>query len=240
MDLRKALEKWIIVALILVLIAGYFLSKPAVYLKNKPAKEMQCKFYPFRDSVLIFLPYIVTVFNNRFQLLQLSGVNDDRPSSGFNRLIFNKNGVEINSLYDPTFKDLQDNYIQNTYRKTIFPFTNRNFYFFRSHLLSQKEFEFDFEKYTREEILVQLKDLSKNFHIKRNKAMIDSLYKEDENQSINIYFGKGLASIDLRAKLNRNEQKLVIPQDSIRDMSKDEAKMWLQNYYNKIPISDSF
>lgn len=46
----------------------YFFSKSPFQAKNKRA-NLPYKVYPFRDSAYVFIPYKITVYNNRYKFL---------------------------------------------------------------------------------------------------------------------------------------------------------------------------
>ncbi len=228
-------------ALCLTAILIYFMGQKAIYVDNSPDRERTLKIFPFRDSVVVYIPYQITVHNNRLMPLRLTGIREYARVAPWDHLLFNAQNVEIDELYDPKYNDLWNNYLKQKYRHTIFPFMKRTFYYFRPHVLSGAALGVDSSSFSWDLIRDQLKDLSKNMDIHIDDAMLDSLYHADDGKLFRLRFSKrgyeNNFEIDLVAKINRPEQRLVSIRDSIRGMSDAEAKDFMINHVKK-PVTE--
>lgn len=219
---------------------GYFLSKPMLYVENIPARDMPCKVYPLRDdSVVLLIPYRLTVQNNRWKEMDFRFVSDENADKIHpDNLLYNVRGIELKNYYDPNYKNLSDDYFAQKYRNTVFPFWSRTFYYFRPYRLAQKELDLSLDTYTDEQIKLQLTDLHENFQLTWPAPLLDSLYGLDRGHSFNLYFGYGALAPHVQAKTATSEQKVINLRDSVRYMDTEKAKAWLLEYYNR-PVSEN-
>lgn len=180
---------------------------------------MEVKTYPVHDSVIWYVPYQITVHNNRPLLVKLTRILDDIAVKPWNYLLFNDQNIEIGARYSPESNDLQDNYLGQKYRQTIFPFIPRTFYYFRAHALPNTALRIDPSS------------------LSRDSPILDSLYDADDGKRFNLSFSKrgheNNFEISLRAKINRPEQRMVSIRDSIKGLSEAESKDFLIEYMSR-------
>lgn len=197
---------------------SYFQNSITVY--NDREYSYDCKKMPFGDSLMIYIPYKITISNNRFRLIDIERIDDEnyaRSSDLYKNLIFNKEGVEITNNFE---RDSEINYLQYKYRKTIFPFTKRTFYYFKGvpikYILKNKNFDL---------INRQWSNLKRTYNIKISKRTIDSLYEANYKKRFNVNFGNSDYSFMpeyIMAKINDNKQKQVRIIDSVKYLNKQE------------------
>ncbi len=230
-------------ALCITVVLMYFISQPAIYVENRPDRGMAAKIYPLRDSVILYVPYRITVHNDRPAPVKLTGILDNIGVKPWNHLLFNDQNIEIDALYRPEYNDLQDNYLGQKYRRTIFPFIPRTFHYFRAHTVSSTALSLDTSSFSLDRIREQLTDLSKNIDIHIDSPILDSLYDADDKKRFNLRFSKrgyeNNFEISLRAKINRSEQRIVSIRDSIKGLSEAEAKDFLINYMRRSVVISS-
>jgi|GEM_PF-1134929 len=242
--MTRAKKIAIAVGLFLTIGGVYFASRPAIHLHNRPAKDIPMKFYPVRDSVIVYIPYKLVVRNNRWHPIYLNRVYGAcfEDKQRLEHLLFNTYGTEIDRFYDPSYKDLSNHYFAHTYRQTVFPFSRRTFYYFRGHVLAQKDLNMKLDLNYKDQIEPQLKDLYENIAFDFYPMIKDSLYASDENKRFNLYFANCKAyktfTIDVWAKVNRKEQRLVNMWDSVRHLPKQEIKTRILEHYLRQPIDE--
>ena len=229
------MKRKITIGIIVLLVAagGYFLTKPMLYVANNPAWDIPLKVSPTRnDSVVLLIPYRLTVQNNRWKSRKLRFISDgNRNKIHSHNLLYNTHGTALDTYYDPNYKDLWNDYFALNYQRTILPFMSKTFYYFRPHRLSQKELGHSLARYSREQIDVQLMDLYEHFPITLPASLLDSLYEVDKCQPFQLHFDQGSLAPTIHAIIGSHQQRLVNLPDSIRHMDTEEAKEWLLEYY---------
>lgn len=220
----------------------YFLSKSPFQAKNKRA-NLPYKVYPFRDSVYVFIPYKITVYNNRYKFLDIDEIVDENLMDYRSNLLYNKEGIELRTYigkskfqYEKPMLGIEGDvvmyHIKLPYCRTIFPFYKRDFYYFKRHKLSNKNDVFKVEKNNRDSIYEQLIKLSYNLkNPSETASLIDSLYKSDNHKIFNIDFkGRKYRPKCIKAKINSKKQIAVNYEDSLSIfMSPKEQAVWLIN-----------
>jgi hypothetical protein len=177
-------------ALIVLIIVSYHYLKPPFELENSEAKKIGYKVRPFRDSIYIYIPYKITLYNNRLESLKIIRILDENSHNFRSYLLFNMDGIELASLHYRSKEQYGDQpyWPKAQYRATIFPLTKRTFYYYRKHKLHNKHDIFGVKKRNKDSIYKQLSELKHNFCISNKNSTIDSLYKTDHLKIFNIGF----------------------------------------------------
>ena len=248
----------IVGSIILILIYQY--SKPRYYAINKEAKNLPAKVRPIRDSTYIYIPYQLTIYNNRINNLKLSHIYDGNPS--VNRygkyLLYNLDNLELTSFRNGSAKIIEEKNQQKygndsywrykytfKYANNIFPFLSRKFIYYKRYTLSNKNNRFQINEISRDSIKKQLYTLDYNIITNIEKYIVDSLYKANSNKRFNIYFeSEHLVTKKIRAKINTEEQEIIYLNlyDSIKgmDIDKEETKGYLLELINRRHSKDMF
>lgn len=221
----------------------YFFSKSPFQAKNKRA-NLPYKVYPFRDSVYVFIPYKITVYNNRYKFLDIDEIVDENFMDYRANLLYNKEGVELGTYFGKSRNqyekpmlgiegDIVKWHIKIPFCRTVFPFYKRYFYYFKRHKLSNKNDVFEVKNISKDTIREQLIKLSYNFKNPREiELLIDSLYKSDNQKIFNIDFkGAKYRPKYLKAKINSKKQIAVNYADSLSIFmtSKEQAEWLVEN-----------
>ncbi|MGJ8659993.1 MAG: hypothetical protein ACSHWV_09065 [Cellulophaga fucicola] len=243
------------VAVVILLIIIYKYNKPRYYVNNTEAKNTPCKIRPYRDSIYIYIPYQLTVYNNRLSPLRLYGIYDGKLNgSNFGKyLLFNLDNLELNSFWNGSKKLKKEDYYQNygddsywriqhtlKYKNLIIPFSKRKFYYYKRYILSNKNNRFNIKGISKDSIKKQLYSLDYNVASIIDKSITDSLYSLNSHKKINITFhSKPLIIKRIRARINSEKQEIIYINlyDSIkgRDMDKEENKQYLLNFFKRQP-----
>ncbi len=229
------------------------------YVKNEEAKHLPCKIKPFRDSTDLYIPYKLTIYNNRLKSLKFLGIYDGWSYGRLygKSLFYNLDNLELYDFSGES-KNLkeEDNYNKYgndtywrighifKYKKNIFPFFGRDFYYYKRYTLSNKNDRFNLKQILRDSIKKQLYTLDYNLNVDIKKSIIDSLYRISNKKRFNISFEtkSSLVTKKIRAKINSSEQEAVYVNlnDSIIGMSKKEQIDYLTKYMKQITPIDSF
>lgn len=185
---------------------------------NRKAAQINYKLIQLRNQTLVYLPYELNVSNNRLQLLKLKGVYDlavlDDISLDKN-LIFTTDGVKIDIS-----TRLNDNF-----DNAILPFTTAKFIYFKRHILANQ----NLNPISSTDIISQTSRLSSHSKIKLQTRIVDSLYQADEGTRFNVQFGdRSFSSTKFtKAIIGSEKQKQVVILDSLKGLSKKDAKKFL-------------
>lgn len=239
------------------IIITYKYIKPKYYVENTKAENLPCKIRPFRDSVYVYIPYQLKIYNNRLNTLKISDIYEGK-SNGYNYaryLLYNRENLELNDLWNPSKKLKTENNSKKNgdnaywriqhiikYRNHIFPFLTRDFYYYKRHTLSNKNNRFNINQINKDSIRKQLYALDYNISTNISKPIIDSLYKATNNKRFNINFkSEVLIRKSIRAQINNEEQEMVYLNfyDSIKGMNKDEKIKYLREQM-KLQPKDMF
>ncbi len=247
-------KKILLFAIMAILfLISYKYSKPKYYLKNIEAKSIAYKIRPFKDSVHIYIPYQLTIYNNRLSTLKLSRIYDCNKNSVNYRkyLLYNLDNLELNSYWSNSLTLKTENNYQNhgedsywriqhiiEYRKIIFPFFKRKFYYYKKFTLSNKNDRFKINEINRDSIKKQLYSLDYNIETIIKKPIIDSLYKLNNNKRFYVSFdSEKLIIKKIRAKINNEKQEMIYVNlyDSVRGkgMTKQEKKKYILDFFKK-------
>jgi len=246
---------WFVATVAILLLIFYKYCKPKYSLTTLEARNLPCKVKPYRDSLYVYIPYQFTIYNNRLTPLKLSSIFDGNTngSSYGKYLLYNLDNLELNSYFSGSKKLIiknnkrkygDDNYwrIQYLfkYRKLIFPFYKRQFYYYKRFTLSNNNNIFKVNAVNRDSIKKQLYALNYNITTTLNKSVKDSLYALNNNKRVNVSFSsEPLVIKKIRARINNQTQELIYLNlnDSIkgRDMNKDENRKYILDFYRKQP-----
>ena len=220
------------ISIILIAVLIYFYAKSPFVVENGRVSNLKYKVIPLEDSMLVFIPYKIVVANNRLQQIKLKSIYDDYITKGkiqATNLIYNRYEIEITNYSGRSNKRYESeyDYIKMKYRKTIFPFTTRTFYFYKSHMLSNPS---DIKTIDYSEVEEQLSNLNVTINFKIDEKTIDSLYKIDDQKRFNVSLmddSKRFMPKYIKAKINSKSQIPVNTIDSIKKMNKEDAKKYL-------------
>jgi hypothetical protein len=252
---KKKIALTIVLSIVIIIVYKYI--KPKYYVENTKAKNLPCKIRPFRDSIYVYIPYQLTIYNNRLNTLKISNIYEGK-SNGYNYgkyLLYNRENLELNDFWNPSKKlKTENNYRENgdnaywriqhiiKYRNNIFPFLTRDFYYYKRHTLSNKNNRFNVKQINKDSIQKQLYTLDYNITTNISKSIIDSLYKDTNNKRFNVNFkSELLIRKSIRAKINNEEQEIVYLNfyDSIKGMNKEENIKYLRKQM-KLQPKDMF
>lgn len=203
---------------VLGIVTIYFYRRVPFTVSNRKAAQINYKLIQLRNQTLVYLPYELNVSNNRLQLLKLKGVYDlavlDDISLDKN-LIFTTDGVKIDIS-----TRLNDNF-----DNAILPFTTAKFIYFKRHILANQ----NLNPISSTDIISQTSRLSSNSKIKLQTRIVDSLYQADEGTRFNVQFGdRSFSSTKFtKAIIGSEKQKQVVILDSLKGLSKKDAKKFL-------------
>ena len=224
----------------------YKYTKPKYYVENMNAKNLPCKIRSFKDSIYVYIPYRLTIYNNRLNTLKISNIYEGKSNDhNYGKyLLYNLDNLELNDFWNPSKRlKTEKNYQKNgnnafwriqhiiKYRNHIFPLLKRDFYYYKRHTLSNKNNRFNVNQINKDSIQKQLFALDYNIDTNINKSIIDSLYKATNNKRFNINFkSELLIRKSIRAKINNEEQEMIYQNfyDSIKDMNKEEKIKYLK------------
>lgn len=233
--------------LILVVII-YFYLKPAIQIEQCVVEnDVPIKIGPYsskdNDSVLIYIPYKFRVSNNRLQKIEFGIVifNNTHFNNDEQDLHFDNNGNVLGRMFNNEnlekllFKKEYYKYLKLYYNNEIFPFADKEYYFYKPFLVKKLTIEglSDFNDYTT---LVsnffnyQTKRLHNKSSLKVRKQTIDSLCQNDKNTKILLNFDSGNRNdydnkYEVEYYLNTNKQTLI---DNSK-MTREEIKKYLSN-----------
>ena len=246
----------VMIAVVIGLMVFYHYLKPKYYLKNTEAKNLPCKISPFRDSIYVYIPYKLTIYNNRISNLRISNVYDgySRGHGYGKKLLYNLDDLELHDFWNGSKKlKVENNYanygdkaywrIQHTieYKDHIFPFLGRTFYYYKRFTLSNKNDRFKIKKFSRDSINRQLYTLNYNLTTSIEKSTIDSLYTINNNKRFNIHFDSETLIIKrIRANINTEAQEMVYDNlyDSIKGMNDEEKRNTILKLLERQPKDD--
>lgn len=228
--MKKSYKILIFTSIIIIGILTYFYEKSPFSIKNERVSNLKYKAIPFQDSILVFIPYKIVISNNRLRQIKLASIYDENTTKiNFytKNLIFNKDGIEIASYSGTATEKHQSNYIKIKYRETIFPFTNRTFYYYKGHMIANHS---NLKPIDYPEIENQLLNLTSSINFKINQNTVDSLYKIDNQKRFNVNLkdnDKGFMPKYIKAKINSDLQIPVNTVDSVKKMSKEDGVKYL-------------
>lgn len=228
--MKKPYKILISISIILIAVIIYFYTKSPFEVENGRVSNLKYKVIPLEDSMLVFIPYKIVVANNRLQQIKLKSIYDEYITKGkiqATNLIYNRDEIEITNYSGKSNKKYESDYFKMKYRKTIFPFTTRTFYFYKSHMLSNPS---DIKTIDYSEVEEQLSNLNVTINFKIDEKTIDSLYKIDDQKRFNVSLmddSKRFMPKYIKAKINSKAQIPVNTIDSIKKMNKEDAKKYL-------------
>ena len=217
---------WLKLFLSLILVfgvaVGYFYLHVSFKISNQRAENQQYKAIELQTQTFVYIPYEITVANNRSSILSLKRIVDHssfEDLSFYDNLIFTADGIKI---------DRGSSKLEKSSR-TILPFTTSKFYYFKRHTLANHNsaaFKTDPESFE------QLNTLNAKATLKIPQKIIDSLYQSDFGKRFNIHFGGEKISDTKFAKLKISEEKQqqVILGDTLKGMDKEAAQRYLLKY----------
>ncbi|SHI46232.1 hypothetical protein [Pseudozobellia thermophila] len=205
---------------------------------------MDYKFRPYRDSIFIYIPYKITLSNNRLSSLKISNVYDGfggyRPN-----LLYNDDGIELCTLYGQSRERFENEafLLKTKYSRTIWPLTKREFYYYKKFALSNKGDVFGVKNVPKDSIYRQLAELDYNLTRNRRKKLIDSLYRMNDQKVFVVHFfndAGDYAPKYIKTKINSNQQVAVNIIDSIGNMGMAQKKQYLLKVLKTNPLTVDF
>lgn len=258
--MRKKCQKYLLLfSTIIFAFCAYKYFKPKVFIKkeivgnNIPPK---INWYlgednKFGDSIILYLPYKFTIENNRLRKISIENLyySQMRDIRGYEKtLYYDESGnpfgyLELKSDRQYLLDELLGekkliNYFKLKNIGTIFPFTSKSVYYYKSYKLSTKVFQNGISKQEYAQISEnfignQRKSLYHKEIFPIQKRIIDSLYADDKKQNLLFTFKKQSKSkygfYRIKYQLANNEQIFSDFYDTIEKMSKEE----LYNFLSK-------
>ncbi|CAZ95702.1 MULTISPECIES: hypothetical protein [Zobellia] len=234
----------VLLLIILATFITYQYSKPPFEINNTEARDIDYKVRPFRDSMFIYTPYKITIFNNRLSSLKISSVYDGlreyRPN-----LLYNDDGMELGTLFGESRERFENELFlfKIKYSKTIFPFTKRDFYYYKKYTISNKNDLFGVKNIPKDSIYKQLAEQDYNVSTNRHGNIIDSLYKTNDQKVFVVYFYNDSGDFEpkyVKTKINSNQQLAVNISDSIQNMNLMQKKEYLLKVLKTNPLTGDF
>ncbi|WP_125720229.1 hypothetical protein [Flavobacterium ustbae] len=225
----------IILSCFLLVIVWYHLKTP-ITIEQERAREVPVKFHLDRNDkgkrlINVYIPYKITIYNNKLNEITITFFSDGGWGFG-NNLIYNTQGMELNDYRQVHYAEkFCDTYLK--YRRTIFPFFSRTFYYYKKHVFFEDSLKYNFREFEYAEYSKQLELLSNDLKIPIKKSIIDSLYKSDKKKRLNIHFDDykhHVIPIFIESRIDTKEQRLVDICDSIKSMNKEESVIYLKKY----------
>lgn len=244
---RKTLIAFSIIVAITMLIGIIFYTKaPIIITEMEPQHNISEKIMPVfsktSDSILVFIPYKVTVSNNRFREISLPDIyyktnHDDyglASSTNGNSLYFDEDGKQLNEDLMIT-KSEKINYNEMSLamkwekwkeanRNIIFPFCSKSFYFYKSTMLKYKTDRKTFVYLNDNFREKQTQSITETPFVRIPKDKIDSLYQADKKTKIALILrtNKIQGWFQIHYQMKDGTQKFYDMYDSIRKMSREE------------------
>lgn len=212
----------------------------------KPQRNISEKIKPVfsetSDSVLVLIPYKITVSNNRFRRIGLPDIyyktNHDKSitssSSNGNSLYFNEDGNQLDEDLIKTNSE-KINYNEASLamkwkkwkqgnRHIIFPFCSKSFYFYKSTLLKYKTDRKTFVDLSDNFKDKQTQSISETPIVRFSKNKIDSLYRADKNKKIafKLKTNRKQGWFQIHYQMKDGTQKFYDMYDSIQKMNREE------------------
>ncbi|MFV0540167.1 MAG: hypothetical protein ACK5MZ_02885, partial [Aestuariibaculum sp.] len=242
----------LIATAIVLVIAIFHYTKPRYTIENTEDRDRPCKVRPFRDSAYVYVPYKLTIYNNRLTSLKLSGIYDGHSYHSFAKyLLYNEGGLELDDYANSSKREKEGSYSRDSYwwfrylikyRGYIFPIFGRDFYYYKRYTLSNKNNRFNIKQIDKDSISKQLYALNYNLPINIAQTTIDSLYSVGNNKRFDISFKSELLIIKkIRATINSEKQEVVYVNlyDSIKGMAKQEKIEYVKEYL-KLKPNDNY
>ncbi|AZA99005.1 hypothetical protein EG359_05025 [Chryseobacterium joostei] len=244
---RKILLTLSIIASTVMLIGFIFYTKPPIVITEmKPQRNISEKINPMfsdtSDSVLVLIPYKITVSNNRFRKISLPDIyyktNHDKyiasSSSTGNSLNFDEDGKQLDEdlimtnsekvNYNEMSLAMKWDKWKEANRNIIFPFCSKSFYFYKSTMLKYKTERKTFVDLYNNFKEKQTQSLSETPIVRFPKNKIDSLYQADKNKKIafKLKTNKIQGWFQIHYQMKDGTQKFYDMYDSIQKMNREE------------------
>ena len=245
---KKIIKILIPILLIIILFISlvFYTKPPIVVTEMKPQRELSEKIKPVfsdtSDSVLVLIPYKVTVSNNRLRRISLPEVfykTNHMEYLGFSSstgysLYFDEKGKQLNRNLITTESDEEyDNEMfllkkwkewKKNNQNIIFPLSSKSIYFYKSTLLKCKTDRNTFVYLHDNFIEKQTQSISENPIVRFPKNKIDSLYQADKNKKIAFILrtNKKQGWFQIHYQIKDGTQKFYDIYDSIRKMNREE------------------
>lgn len=247
--MKKILTYSIFVFSIALIVTIYFYLKPAIQVEqlevenNIPIKIAPYSSFEGNDSIIIFIPYKFRVSNNRLKQIKINHVTfKNKISTGIQRdLLFDKKGYLLGRSYNSLaidsllFSKEIINHLQLKHNKEVFPFSDKEYYFYKPFLFSKFSIKGldsndDYIKLVRNFSKYQKLKLHNISNFKVNKQIIDSLYQNSLNTKIILNYGSlktndYINDYDVEYYLGTKKQNLI----DFSKMTTDEIIKYLSN-----------
>lgn len=253
--MNKNLKFSFLTILILIIVFCYFYSKPTLVVKDiKVEKNVAIKIKPYnKDSVIVFIPYKFKVYNNRFKRFKSPSVNyKSNFFSNDESLYFDNKGKSTDYDRYKIIKDsLRDNgnpikeYIHEKkyeFSYTLFPFSSKEFYFYKSYLIKKKLKRNEFLKLHENFRDHQKRNLYNKSLISVSNKTIDSINSSDKNKKLLFTFydfsGFRHPTYQIAYYFDRKPQVLTNTHKIIIKMNRQQLYNYLssktdEDYFNK-------
>ncbi|MEZ4853379.1 hypothetical protein [Flavobacterium sp.] len=247
--MKKILKFLIFILIIVIIVIIYFYIKPAIQVEqlevenNIPIKIAPYSSFEGNDSIVIFIPYKFRVSNNRLKQIKINHVTfKNKLSTGIERdLLFDKKGYLLGKGYNSQaidsllFNKEIINYLQLKHNKEVFPFSDKEYYFYKPFLFSKFSIKGldnndDYIKLVHNFFKHQTLKLHNKSNLNINEKIIDSLYKNSLNTKIILNYGSlktndYINDYDVEFYLGTKKQNLI----DFSKMTTDEIIKYLSN-----------
>ena len=248
--MKKLLNYLLFLFSIFIIITVYYYFKSAVTVKlckidnNIPIKISAYSSKYGNDSVLVYIPYKIEISNNRLHKISIESFLSENELSSSRDMNFDKNGFLLgreNNIYilDGMLEEMEIlKYFQLYYNKEVFPFCDKEFYFYKAFLLSKATIKMKLDWNQHHKIVADFENQSQNLYYKNkfkieNKT-VDSLYKSDYKSKFMFFFKYGENKYSNTYKINyfidSDKQELIdyskMSQKELIEYMKQPATLW--------------
>lgn len=261
--MRKKSQKYLLLfSTIIFAFCAYKYLKPKVFItkevvdNNIPPK---INWYlgennKFGDSIILYLPYKFKIENNRLRKISIESLHyiQMKDIRGYEKtLYYDESGnpfgyMELKSDRQYLLDELLDEKKLIEYFKlknigTIFPFSSKSVYYYKSYKLNTKVFQNAISKQEYDQIYKNFIDNQrKSLYHKEifpiQKRIIDSLYADDKKQNLFFIFRKQSKPKNgfyrIKYQLSNDEQTFSDYYDIIKGMTKEELYEFLSKPFH--------
>lgn len=256
--MRKKRHKYLLLVIAIIFaFCAYKYFKPKVFITKESADNMippKINVYlgednKFEDSIMVYLPYKFKIENNRLRKISIENFHYSQKKDirGYEQtLYYDERGnpfgyMELKSDRQYKLDELLDekkivDYFKLKNIETIFPFSSKFVYYYKSYKLNTKVFQNEISKQEYAQISKNFSENQrKSLHHKEifpiQKRIIDSLYPDDKKQDLLFTFKKQSKSkygfYRIKYQLSNDQQKFSNYYDTIKKMNREELFKFL-------------
>lgn len=216
---QHALKIFLALAVIVIAYVGYNYTQLPVSVKFEPTDKYAPKFALInRDTIGVYIPYIITIKNHRLTKEEFNGVIDSKEKyrwiigNNDSSMSYDKRGqtkeerrnirdekriwARLMNMPDAVYRAV----IRNDYE--IPPLCSQEFVFYSLHLYSFEKIKISRKDFKLNEYRVQLDRLDSSLPISIAHLNIDSLYKSDQEKPLTVFLKKPLTACPRYVKMD--------------------------------------